>query len=75
MAEIKKIGYVKKDTRWKATIVYRVNKTECREVIHHVMELHELQGLIENGPTFCAIKNFNIKYCGPKETIEESYQS
>ena len=67
-----RIGYVEKDRRWKATVVYNVTKTETRKVIHHVMELYELQELIENGPTFCAIKSFKIEYCGPKETIEES---
>ena len=72
---MKKIGYVKKDTRWKATIVYRVTGKETRAVIHHVMELEELQSLVENGPTFCAIKSFKIEYCGPKETIKQAMES
>lgn len=72
MTGVSQIGYVPKDTRWKATVVYRVTEDETRTVIHHVMELHELQGLIEYGPTFCAILDFRIEYCGPRETIEES---
>lgn len=73
--KIKKIGYIPKETRWTATLVYRVTKKETRAVIHHVNEIEELQPLIENGPTFCAIKSFKIEYCGPKETIEESFNS
>lgn len=70
--KLPRIGYIPKNTRWTATVVYRVTKTETRTVIHHVMELEELQDLIENGPTFCAIKSFKIDYCGPKKTIEEA---
>lgn len=73
--KLSRIGYVPQRTRWKAIVEYRVNEAETREVIHHVMELSELQELIENGPTFCAISKFLIEYCGPKETIEESFQS
>ena len=72
MSDIERIGYIPKNTRWCATVDYRVTETETRTVIHHVMELEELQDLIESGPTFCAIKNFSIEYCGPKETIQES---
>jgi hypothetical protein len=72
--KISKIGYTPKDTRWKATVVYKVNAKENRTVIHHVDELIELQHLIEQGPSFCAIKSFKIDYCGPKETIEDSFK-
>lgn len=72
---MKKIGYVQKDTRWTATIVYRVTKTETRTIIHHVQELSELEQLVEESPTFCAIKSFMVEYRGPKETIEESRKS
>lgn len=71
MITITRIGYVHEDTRWKATIVYRVTETEDRTVIHHVMELAELQQLVENGPSFCTIKSFSIEYCGDHYTIEE----
>lgn len=67
-----RIGYVEKETRWKATIVYRVTEKEDRTVVHHVWELSDLQELVESGPTFCAIKSFTVEYCGDKETIEES---
>lgn len=68
-----RIGYIEQDKRWKATVTYEVDIEETRQVIHHVEELEELQGLIEQGPTFCAIRDFQIEYCGPKETIKESY--
>jgi len=71
MTTIPRIGYVPKDTRWKVTIVYRVTDTEDRTVIHHVMELAELQSLVEEGPSFCTIKIFSIEYCGDHYTIEE----
>lgn len=71
---IKRIGYVEEDLRWKATISYKVNETENRTVIHHVEELSELENLVERGPSFCAIESFKVEYCGPKETIEESFK-
>ena len=49
-------------------------QNETRTVIHHVDELEELQELIETGPTFFAIKSFNIEYYGPKETLKESLE-
>lgn len=75
MTEMHRIGYVEEDKRWKATVVYAVTETETRTVIHHVWELEELDGLIESGPTFCAIRDFKIEYMGPKETIEEAMKS
>ncbi len=70
----RRIGYIEEDKRWKVTVIYRVTSKETRTVIHHIDELEELQELIENGPTFCAIKSLNIEYCGPKETIKESFE-
>lgn len=72
MSEIARIGYIAKDCRWRATITYQVTGEETRSVVHDVMELEDLQEIIEGGPTFCAIREFKIEYCGPKETIEES---
>lgn len=71
MTDIHRIGYVPEDTRWKATIVYRVTETEDRTIIHHVMELAELQRRVEDGPSFCSIKSFAVEYCGDHYTIEE----
>ena len=73
--EVDRIGYIPKDTRWKATVSYEVDDKELRQVTHHIMELYELQQLIESGPTFCSIRSFQIEYCGPKETIKEAMES
>lgn len=73
--KVKRIGYVPKDTRWTATVIYKVDNNETRKVIHHIWELEELQQLIESGPTFCSIESFKIDYNGPKETIEEAVNS
>lgn len=70
--QIATIGYIAKNCRWRATIEYQVTDSETRSVVHDVMELEELQSLVEAGPTFCAIVDFRIEYCGPKETIKES---
>lgn len=72
---LNRIGYIPRETRWTATIVYQVTETETRTVRHHVMELHELHDLVERGPTFTAIRLFDIQYHGSKETIEESMQA
>lgn len=73
MNDITHIGYIQEDCRWRATITYQVTETETRKVVHDVMEIEELQDLVESGPTFCAIVDFKIEYCGYKETIKESY--
>ena len=71
--EIATIGYVAEDSRWKAVIQYQVTDGETRTVIHDVEEIEDLQELVENGPTFCAIVEFKIEYLGAeKETILES---
>ena len=74
MSELATIGYIAEDCRWRATITYQVTEEETRSVVHDVMELYELQDLVEQGPTFCAIRDFRVEYCGPKQTIKESYE-
>lgn len=73
MSDISRIGYAEEHTRWKATVIYRLNETETRRVIHHVSQISELEQLIENGPTYFSIESFKIDYWGHSETIEESY--
>jgi len=73
--EVAYIGYVSEDKRWRVTLQYQVTETEFRSVVHDIEELHELQNLIECGPTFCSIRKFEIEYLGPKETIEEARKS
>lgn len=74
MNEITHIGYIEEDCRWRATITYQVTDTETRKVVHDVAEIEDLHELIERGPTFCSIVDFRIEYCGPKETIKESFE-
>lgn len=72
---IAQIGYIAEDCRWRATITYQVDDNETRSIVHDIEELEELQDLVEQGPTFCAIVDFKIEYCGHKETIKESWEA
>jgi hypothetical protein len=74
MGKISNIGYIAQDCRWRVNVTYQVTEDETRSVVHDIMELVELQDLIEQGPTFCSIIDFTIKYCGSVETIKESYE-
>ena len=73
--KLSRIGYQPEDKRWRARVSYEVDDGELRQETFDVFEIGELERLIEEGPTFCAIRSFNIEYLGPKEAIKESMEN
>jgi hypothetical protein len=60
-------------TRWRAVIHYR-SENGLIDVEHDFEELEELHGIVERGPSFCAVEKIEIFYMFADcvQTLEEA---
>jgi len=72
MSDTVQLHSIPENWRWKAIVTYEVDGGEFRQNEHYIEELYEIHDIIEQGPTWCSIRDFRIEYHGPKETIKES---